>query len=164
VVGTVVVQAGDPAPALGSLLWVEPTGITTAELIDPTTANSPDLSMGSSWILALGRTEIPFDIPPGFESSPTLAVLESLIEPDTRIVTGNIRLSTPIEVISVPLGAVQANESGATCVWRPSGDGFVAVPVIAAAPGPGYVVVTGIDASDPVLANPSVILENPACP
>ena len=163
IVGSSNLQAGQMAPPTGAVLWEEPSALVSARLVRPGTRDEPGPFDGATWILSVDGMELLRTTSPVIEGPEALTKLASLAPPGTDTLGGVVRRDPPVEVISLPAGAVQASASGATCVWVPDAGGFRPVAVDPRGAGPGFVAVAGLDAESEVLANPAFVLEDPTC-
>ena len=160
VVGEVTLRAGAPVPGAGAPVLVGATPLVEVSLRDQ---NDRRFVETGEWILEVGEVEVP--VVDGAVTGEGLGVLESVLDPEEAFASGRIRRAEPLAVVEVPATAVVADAEGATCVFVPDGDGFVARGVVLAGGRVSRVdVAEGLEAGGEVLVNPQDVFDAPSCP
>ncbi|MEN8235681.1 MAG: hypothetical protein ABFR89_12255 [Actinomycetota bacterium] len=162
-VGEVHVRVGGAAPQPGGAILSGAARVTQVQVFDLATRSSPVLDEGR-WILTIDDAEFVIDNREVISQVAILDYLTAVSEPGDEPVRGELRRESPRATLSLPIGAVQSGASGTTCVWSVLDSGYSPVPVSVEAPGPGYVIVADIGASDEILLNPSAVLTDLTCP
>lgn len=163
VVGTSMMRAGQDAPAPGSVLWDEPTDLVSARVVRPGTHDDLSVFDGTDWVYSVDGADLLGTATPGISDPEGLASIREVTVPGVEALAGMIRRATPVEVLTVPVGSVQAGMDGGACVWLPDGEGYRPVAVDVRGGGPGYVAIGGLTSDTDLLANPALLLDDPAC-
>lgn len=158
-VAGVAAGVAQPAPPPGSTVVEQPPALAAARLADP---GGEPLRLGPGYEVLVGDRVLALDDDGAAVPGELLHVLSD-VGGDSVEVTS--RLSTPVEVLVLPVSAVSGGNTGGLCVWVPAGDGYTARPVEVASGAPGSSEVSnGLAPGEPVLTNPADVLEDPTCP
>lgn len=158
-VASVNAVVGSPAPGLGEPLLV---GARVVEELVLSPFDGARVVLPGAWELEVSGVVVP--LIDGEPDAAGLAELAAVLHLDTDVISGVVRLAVPRVVMDVPASAVVAGGDGVVCVYRPDGDGYVAVPVVLGSGRGGTVeVVSGLSDGDVVLANPGDVLTAPSC-
>lgn len=162
---------GAPAPTAGTPIVVGPVQLTGFEL-----HNSDDATVDpDGWTVTISGTDIALDPaatdtpPAGLSTLLKQPVAQGSTYPDTQTPV-TIRRTTAVAGIKVPASAVSTSDTGAACVWTPTGtataNSYEAQPVevVASRAAQGTVWVTAAADITQVLANPNEVLEDARCP
>lgn len=158
-VESVDLQPGSPAPPVGSTIAASPAQLASVALI----------SIDGSAFVANGEwtLEIQADVFPLTEGQPTesgLEMLAALLPIDGPPPVARVRLTDPVERLTVPATSVVTTYDGTFCVYVQSGSGFAPKHVEVGLSKLSTIdIVQGIDSGDDILANPSDILNSPDC-
>lgn len=160
VVAETPLRVGAPAPGAGSPVLVGATPLVEVSLRDQ---EDRRFAEEGEWVLEVGDVEVA--VVDAAVTDEGLETLGSVLDPAQEFVSGRIRRAEPLAVLEIPATAVVADAEGATCVFVPDGDGFVARGVVL---GGGRVsrvdVADGLEPGDEVLVNPQDVFDAPSCP
>jgi peptidoglycan hydrolase-like protein with peptidoglycan-binding domain len=160
VVGGVNLEPGHPVPELG-----EPV-VSGPPLLDGVTLGATDgfpIVLDGAWQLGIG--DLTVELEDGHVGVGGLQTISAILEPEVHELQGVVELANPRAVVDVPAAAIITGASGNLCVYKERPSGWMPVVVDVTSGRPGYAqVASGLSEGDVVLANPSDVLEMPACP
>jgi hypothetical protein len=164
--GAVELRVAVPAPSPGSPFASEAPRIT-AVAVQPANQSAPlAVEPGIPFVLRIGDLELPLG-DDGSLAEAGFAALAATVEPLSEQASGVVERATPLDALAVPSTAIVTGATGGLCAWVAAGTngGYEARPVTVGDSRSGITnVVTGLQPADQVLANPSEVLESPACP
>jgi hypothetical protein len=168
VVESLDLEVGAPAPGPGSVIASGPATLVSATFEAQNPAEPIVLDPGVSYVLVKGDQRWPFDTTTMSLSEDGLAAFGKLVEPLAEQTDAVVERETPLETLAVPSTAIVANAAGDLCAWisdAAAGTGYRSVAVTLAGSQAGVTnVASGVAPTDQVLANPSDVLEEWACP
>ncbi len=163
---------GTAAPSPGSTLAISAASLTNAAVSPIQAGGIPGQGGGRlelhpevEWVLDFSGQEFPVDPLTSAIAPEALATLAELFPDQRTDFRATVRRAEPLDTAAIPSSAVMSNSAGRLCVWVPAGQEFTAVPVEVVGSRLGVTTLaSGVAAGEPVLANPSQVLESPACP
>ncbi len=150
---------GSPAPPEGSAIAASPTRLASISL---TGTDGSTIVVDGEWTLELQGKEFP--LTDGQPPTSDLAELTVLLPIDGPPPVAHVRLTDPVERLTIPITAVVTAYDGTFCVYAESGSEFAPKPVeIGSGTLSTIDIVQGVARGDQILANPSDILDSPGC-
>lgn len=164
VIGAVNLAVAAPASSPGSPFAAEAARITGV-LVQPANASAPlAVEHGVPFVLRVGDLELPIS-EGGVLAESDYATLAGAVEPLAEQASGVVMRETPLDALAVPSTAIVTGPAGGLCAWVAQGTAYEARPVTVGDSRSGVTnIVTGLQPTDEVLANPAEVLEAPACP
>lgn len=163
VVTEVAVEAGLPAPSLGGTVATGPPTLVGAVLHNAD-RGPLDLDADLEWTAELNGVHVGVDPISNQVVARDLTGLAGVVLAGAETITGAVRRAEGLTVLAVPTTAVVTAPDGRLCVWTPDSSGFTAVDVEVVGALAGVTHLRPNASVGEVLANPTAVLAEPACP
>lgn len=160
-VATIDVVLGGRAPGLGEPVVSGPRRLTDVEILD-LVGQPIEIPAAEAWIIEVEDSAI-VEVAQGRILAEGIGELEAILDQESEVVEATLRLREPVGVDLVPSGSIVTDSSGRLCLWVPSGDTFVALPVEPLGGAPSAVQIAHGLAQE-VLANPLEVIGDLECP
>lgn len=158
-VESVDLQPGSPAPPVGSTIAASPAQLASVSLVG---IDGSAFVANGRWTLEIQGED--FSLVEGQPTESGLEMLAAILPIDGPPPVARVRLTDPVERLTVPATSVVTTYDGTFCVYVQSGSGFAPKHVEVGSSKLSTIdIVQGIDLGDEILANPSDILNSPDC-
>lgn len=159
-VASILVAAGQPAPAAGATLATQGLQLVGA-FIRP--LDGGQLTSGAGYLLSIGEVTVPL-AEDGTVGGKALSTLGATLAPLDEVLQGTVHRAEPLHVWSVPTTALGASPNGQVCMWVVDHDAYTATEVTVLQSQAGFTYIAPLEDEPSVLANPTDVLDVIECP